>query len=333
MNSDSIFFEHKRVMVTGGGGFVGGRLVKALRRLGAIVHAAGRRPRPVHLAGDVRYSQVDLSKRSPCLEAMSGMDFVFHLAAAGDGFHANLIDPAKLLTENLLLNTTVLDCARRAGVKRFLLTSSLAVYPSSLSDPVESDVLEGPPFPGEQYYAWAKRMGEIQARSYYEQYQLPIAIVRPSNPYGPGDNFDPDKSHVIPALIRRVVAGEKPLTIWGSGRPQRSFIFVDDVVDGMLLALEKHAVCDPINLATGEATSIAQLAASVLRAAGRSGADLVFDETKPDGALRRVPGAEKARKVLGMNRFVKLEEGLSRTLAWYAKQMEGEQENHELLSE
>jgi GDP-L-fucose synthase len=251
---------------------------------------------------------------------MTGMHYVFHLAAAGYGFHANLNRQAKILTDNLLLNTTVLDTALKVGIEKYLFTSSIAVYPSHLGDPEEDDSLDLPPHGSEQYYAWAKRMGEIQARAYYEQFQLPIAIVRPANPYGPRDNFDPQKSHVIPALIRRAVSAENPFMVWGSGAPQRSFIYIGDVVRAMLLVLEKHAYCDPINIATGQATSIAELVEKILLASGNSHIDIKFDTAKPDGLPRRVPKAKKLTTILEMANLTPIEKGLSETIRWYKEE-------------
>ena len=306
-------------MVTGGAGFLAGHVIEALRLSGAKVYAIGRRPRPGHLHPSIIYFQGDCSDRQVCLRAFEGMEYLFHLAAAGSGFHANLNRQAKLLTDNVLLNTTVMDAAATVGVQRYLFTSSIAVYPADLSDPAEEDNLNGPPHAGEQYYAWAKRLGEIQAKAYFEQFQLPVAIVRPSNPYGSGDDFDPRTAHVVPALIRRVLSGEKPLVVWGSGRPQRSFIHVRDVADGMLLALEKAADCNPVNLTTGEATSIADLIRMIVRLAGRDESDIVFDTKRPDGIERRVPKAEKAKRLLGLTDMIPLSRGLAETIDWYKR--------------
>ncbi|MEJ2038017.1 MAG: NAD-dependent epimerase/dehydratase family protein [Desulfosarcinaceae bacterium] len=272
----SSFYNNKKVIVTGGAGFLARHLLEALRLSGAKVYATGRRPRPRNLHPSITYLRADCSDRKQCLKSFEGIQYLFHLAAAGSGFHANLNCQAKLLTDNMLLNTAVMDAAAAASVERYLFTSSIAVYPADLNDPTEEDDLNGPPHAGEQYYAWAKRLGEIQARAYFEQFQIPVAIVRPANPYGPGDDFNPRTAHVIPALIRRVLSGEKPLTVWGTGRPLRSFIYADDVVRGMLLALEKAADCNPINLATGDATSIAELVRMIARLAGR-------DEKKQNG--------------------------------------------------
>jgi GDP-L-fucose synthase len=316
---NATFYKNKKVMVTGGAGFLAGHVIEALRLSGAKVYATGRRPRPGHLHPSIVYVKGDCSDKRQCLQALEGIEYLFHLAAAGAGFHANLDRQAKLLTDNVLLNTTVMDAAATAGVQRYLFTSSIAVYPANLSDPAEVDNLDGPPHAGEQYYAWAKRLGEIQAKAYFEQFQLPIAIVRPSNPYGPGDDFDPRTAHVVPALIRRVLSGEKPLIVWGTGRPLRSFIHVKDVVRGMLLALEKTADCKPANLATGEATSIAELVRMIVRLAGRDESEIVFDTSKPDGIERRVPNAEKAKRLLGLTNMISLSQGLAETIDWFKK--------------
>lgn len=266
---------------------------------------------------NARFISADLLRREECAQAFKGADYIFHLAAVGWGFHENLNRQPQLLTDNLLLNTIVLDEVQRAGVQGYLFTSSAAVYPPHLETMEEDAPWDRPPHGSEKYYAWSKRMGEIQARAYFEHYGMPITIVRLFNPYGPRDNFDPDKSHVIPALIRRAVAKENPFTVWGTGRPVRSFIHARDAVKGMLLTLEKYAVCEPVNLSSNETITIADLVRLILELSGHSEAEIHFDTSKPDGLLRRVPDVRRAAEKLGLTDYISLREGLAETIDWY----------------
>ncbi|MBI4445922.1 MAG: NAD-dependent epimerase/dehydratase family protein [Acidobacteria bacterium] len=319
-------YKNRRVLVTGGLGFLASHLIEALGLQGAIVRAVDVRTEPENLPQGVEYLCADLRQPAACQQALRGVDYVFHLAAVGWGLHENMKRQPQLLSDNLLLNTTLLDAAYRAGVRRYLYTSSSAVYPAYLQDLEEDSPWDQPPHDSELAFGWAKRVGEIQARVYYRHYGMPIAIVRPANPYGPGDNFDPKKSHVIPALIRRAMEREHPFTVWGTGSPVRSFIHARDAARGMLLALEKYAVCEPVNLASSETTTIAELVKLVVELAGYGDAQLQFDSTKPDGHPRKVPSVRRAAEKLGLVEYIPLREGLKETIAWYA-------ERHQVLQE
>jgi nucleoside-diphosphate-sugar epimerase len=192
------------------------------------------------------------------------------------------------------------------------------VYPADAEELDEMRDWDAPPHRSEASFGWAKRVGEIQARSYFEHYGFPVAIVRPTNPYGPHDNFDPERSHVIPALIVRAIAGEKPFKVWGSGRAVRSFIYAKDATRGMLLALMNAADCEPVNLGSPEAVSIADVVRLVLRLAGRDDSEVEFDTSKPDGHPRKVPRIERLRSI-GVDHFTSLEDGLRETIDWYQR--------------
>ena len=310
------YFQDKRVLITGGAGFLAWHLIRALVERGADVRAVDIAPKPDDFHPEADYYTADLLSREECKRAIKGAELVFHLAAVGWGFHENLKRQPQILTENMLLNSNVLDVSYRLGVGKYLFTSSAAVYPGVLKVMREDAPLNEPPHGSEQYYAWSKRIGEIQAKAYFEHYNLPAAIVRLFNPYGPGDNFDPENSHVIPALIRRAVEGDNPFTVWGTGNPVRSFVHARDVAEGMIRAMEKYAVCEPVNLASNETASIREIVNLILELSGHD-PEIVYDTNKPDGHPRRVAVVERATEALGMRDYIPLREGLRETIDWY----------------
>jgi GDP-L-fucose synthase len=245
------------------------------------------------------------------------MDYVFHLAAVGWGLPENMRNQPRLFTENVLLNTTLLDAAYQAGVERYLYTSSSAVYPAQIEEADEAAAWDAPPHPSEECFGWSKRIAEIQCQAYARHYAMKIAIVRPSNPYGPGDTFDPARSHVIPSLIMRALSEEDRFVVWGSGTAVRSFVYVTDVASIMMAALERHPACDPVNIASTETTSIGAVARLVLDLCGRPDTEIEFDKRKPDGHPRKVPCVRRAAEILGVTEYIPLREGLRRTIEWY----------------
>jgi GDP-L-fucose synthase len=223
---------------------------------------------------------------------------------------------ASFFVPHLLMNTLMMEAARQAGAERYLYTSSIAVYhPTDVF--VEDRAWDGPPHHTDRYGAWAKRMGELQAEAYREEYGWDrIAIVRPANVYGPYDNFDPKTAMVVPALISRVAAGENPLVVWGDGSAVRDFIYSRDCAEGMLLALEKGADCTPINLGSGKGASIRELVDAVV-AAFDDPPDVKWDTTKPSGQSVRLMDITRAREMLGFTPRTSLVQGIQETLAWY----------------
>lgn len=298
------FYKNKRVFVTGGTGFIGSHLVLKLRAAGAKVTAFSRK-------------ELDLIDKTAVQRKISGHDFVFHLAASVGGIHYNQVHPASLMYQNLLPTLNVLEAARKAKVSRILIVSSACVYPRFCTIPTpESEGFKDEPEPTNYGYGWAKRTAEILAKTYYQEFGLPIGIVRPYNAYGPGDNFNPETSHVIPSLIKRVLDGERPLTVWGDGSATRSFIYVDDLVAGMMLALEKYPVPDPINLGTTEEVSIKCLSEMIIKFSGVK-TKIKFDAGKPNGQPRRNCDVAKAGKILGFMAGTKLAQGLPLAINYY----------------
>ena len=218
---------------------------------------------------------------------------------------------------NSQIGLNMLEAARQADVERYLVVSSACVYPRESSIPTpESEGFIGDPEPTNWGYGWSKRFLEVQAKAYASQYGMKIGIVRPYNTYGPRDHFTLEEAHVIPSLIRRIVSGEDPLTVWGSGKQTRSFIYVNDLVRGMLLASEKYAIPDPINIGSEEEVTIKQLVEIITHEAARKPL-VLFDSTKPEGQLRRQPDLTKAKEILGFEHETSTKDGIRETVQWY----------------
>lgn len=313
-------YKGKKVLVTGGAGMIGSQLVELLLRQGArvrtVVHS-----RPFSGISEAEVLRGDLTKQTTCVKAVKSIDYVFHLAAFVGGVGRNATHPAGMFTPNILMNTQMLEASRLEGVERYLYTSSACIYPGNLDLFVEEKGWDGPPYRSNASYGWVKRMGELQAQAYLEEYGMKIAIVRPTNAYGPKDNFDLETSHVIPALIRKAVERHEPFVVWGTGESTRDFIHANDVARGMLLALEKYAVADPINLATGKSISIKELAYLVLRLCKHEHARVVFDKNRPTGQIERKVSTAKAKEKIGFSAQIPLEEGLKETINWYLSQL------------
>ncbi|MGB2821211.1 MAG: NAD-dependent epimerase/dehydratase family protein [Phycisphaerae bacterium] len=319
------FWEQKRVLVAGGCGFVGSHLVERLLGLGASVIVADLHPDSMqrflsHVADDVEYLAGDLRERAFADRAVASAEAVFNMAAVVGGVHYNSTHPGSLFTENVTIGLTLLEAARRAGVERYCVVSSACVYPRFPKVPTAEDqgFLDDPEVTNIGY-GWAKRVLELQGRFYAEQYGMKIAVARPYNIYGPRDDFDWETSHVIPALIRKVVEGQDPIEVWGDGSQTRSFFYVTDAVEALLGLLEKHLSPEPVNLGTDEEVSIADLIRRIVRIAG-SPAELRFNTDRPRGQPRRKGDFTLARQRIGRQPAVGLDEGLRRTIEWYRRE-------------
>jgi GDP-L-fucose synthase len=317
------FWKGRKVVVTGGAGFIGSHLVEHLVSQGAHVrvadrHAAAKNPNLSAVVKKVEMLKTDLSTPTACLAAAKGQDALFHLAGRVAGVAENSAMPGTMFRDNVLVNTLMLDAARKAGVERTLLASSACVYRRHCSIPTpESEGFLDDPEPTNFGYGWAKRVAEVQARAYAMEFGMKIAVARPYNAYGPRDNFDPKSSHVIAALIRRVLSGENPLAVWGTGEQSRSFLYVTDFAEALAVLLEKRTDPDPINLVGGEEVKLKDVIAKIVKLSGRK-TKVVFDPSKPAGQPRRLGDGGKALKLLGWKPRVTLEEGLARTIAWYS---------------
>jgi GDP-L-fucose synthase len=299
---------------------IGRSLLPRLLGLGARVRTASLDEFADAPAG-VEHTRADLREASAATAVMAGVDGVFHLAGVRGSVGIQNTMAATIFTTNLLVNTQVFEAARLAGVARILYASTISIYPP-MSLYREDLAWSANPHPADQFGAWSKRMGEKLLEAYEQQYGLTnAAIVRPVNTFGPFDNFDPRTALVIPALIKRVLDGEDPLRVWGSGRAVRDFLFVADLVDGMLLAFERGLGLGPFNLGSGRGYSIAEVVDAVLRATGRR-PRVEWDASQPAGEDVKVADVTRARALLGFEPSVGLEEGIARTVAWYESNRE-----------
>lgn len=313
-------YKGKNVLVTGGTGLIGSHLIELLLDRGANVRTVIHSRRPPIESKDVEIVQGNLTMWRSCIEAVKDMEYIFHLAAFVGGVGRNVAHPAGMFTPNVLMNTQMLEAARLESVDRYLYTSSACIYPGKLGFFVEDRGWAGPPEQTNASYGWVKRMGELQAQAYFEEYGMKIAIVRPTNAYGPRDNFDLETSHVIPALIRKAVERQDPFLIWGTGESTRDFTHAKDIARGMCLALEKYAVADPINLATGRSIKTKDLAYLILKLSGYENAIVTFDKNKPTGQVKRRVSTTKAKEKIGFVAQISLEKGLKETIDWYKAQ-------------
>jgi len=306
-------FSGKRILVTGGTGMIGRQVVRLLLDHGARVTIASLDRIQIHQ--QVEHVYGDLTDPGFCRKITSGMDGVFHVAGIKGSVQVTKSRPASFFVPLLLMNTNVLEACRINKVPKVLYTSSVGAYSAREVFKEDEDAFGSEPmdlFPG-----WAKRMAELQIRAYNIQYGLTnFAIVRPSNVYGPGDNFDPDNAMVVPSLMSRVYRGEDPVLVWGDGSAVRDFAYSEDVAWGMLLALWHGTSSRPVNLGSGRGYSIRELVEALHSVVPFN---YRFDTSKPSGFPRRVMDITLARQTLGYEPRTSLEDGLRQTWDWYVR--------------
>jgi GDP-L-fucose synthase len=307
----SDFWDLRAVMVTGGGGFLGRRVVERLRMAGAT---------QVFVPRSEGY---DLRTSNGIARALADgrPDVVIHLAAVVGGIGANRENPGRFFYENAVMGIQLIEQARRAGVAKFVTIGTVCAYPKFTPVPFrEDDLWNGYPEETNAPYGLAKKMLLVQGQAYREQYGFNAIYLVPVNLYGPGDNFNPTSSHVIPALIKKCVdareAGDSFIEVWGTGAASREFLYVDDAAEGIVLAAERYDDGDPVNLGVGREIAIRDLVALVVRLTGYGG-EVRWDSTKPDGQPRRALDTSRARLRFGFTARTSFEDGLRRTVAWY----------------
>jgi len=277
-------------------------------------------PAEVHTFGSAEY---DLTKEADVIRMYADQrpDIVIHLAARVGGIGANRENPGRFFYDNAIMGILLMEQARQHAVSKFVQVGTVCAYPKFTPVPFkEDDLWNGYPEETNAPYGLAKKALLVQAQAYRAQYGFNAIYLLPANLYGPGDNFDPASSHVIPALIRKCVearnAGAPSITVWGTGNPTREFLYVDDAARGILMAAEKYDKPEPVNLGTSNEVSIRELVDTIVRLVGFSG-QITWDASYPDGQPRRKLDVEMARREFGFSAQVNLEEGLRRMLDWY----------------
>lgn len=318
------FWRNKKVLVTGGTGFIGSHVVENLVDLRAKVSVLDRmKDKKIknigYLKDKVSFIHGDCTNPSDAQKACDNQEIVLNLAAHVGGIEYNMSHQATLLRDNSLIATTMLDAGLKANIERFLVVSSACVYPRECKVPTpETEGFVGEPELTNGGYGWGKRIGELLGRYYSEEFGMKVGIVRPYNCYGPRDNFDPKVSHVIPGLIKRVFDEENPVNVWGSGKQTRAFLYVEDLAKGLILAIEKYPVADPVNLGVDEEVSIKNLIEKIISISGKK-TEVKFDTSKPDGSPRRNCDNSKAKDKIGFIAKTTFDEGLQKTIDWYRK--------------
>ena len=305
------FWKGKRVLVTGGAGFLGSNVVEQLLSHGADKH-------------DIvipRSKGADLRRCDDCVKAVKEIDIVIHLAAKVGGIGFNRENPATLFYENAIMGIQLMEAARREGVDKFVQVGTICAYPKFTPVPFkEDDLWNGYPEETNAPYGLAKKMLLVQAQAYRQQYGFDAIYLLPVNLYGPGDNFDPRSSHVIPALIKKFVdakrSGSRTVEVWGTGKASREFLYVADAAEGIRLAAERYDRPEPVNLGAGFEITIKELVDMIAGLTGFEG-EIAWDGTKPDGQPRRMLDVSKAEHLFGFKALTPFEQGLRATVEWY----------------
>ncbi|MBI1822842.1 MAG: GDP-L-fucose synthase [Nitrospirae bacterium] len=301
----------KRIVVTGGAGFLGSYLTEKLKVRGC------------QQIFTVRSKELDLTEHENVKRLYREFrpDILIHLAAVVGGIGANRDNPGSFFYQNLIMGALLMEEARLYGLEKFVALGTICAYPKFTPVPFKEDALwDGYPEETNAPYGLAKKMMLIQSQSYRQQYGFNSIYLLPVNLYGPKDNFDTRSSHVIPALIKKCIEavqlGKKEIVVWGTGRATREFLYVDDCAEGILLATERYDKADPVNLGAGFEISIKDLAELIAKLSGFTG-KIVWDATKPDGQPRRCLDTTRAFKEFGFKASTPFEEGLKKTIAWY----------------
>lgn len=303
------FWTGKKVVVTGGAGFLGSHLVTSLKK---------KSPKEIFVP---RSKDYDLRDPKACAKAVKNADIVIHLAAVVGGIGYNREIPGSMFYDNVLMGTHMIEESRKAGVDKFVALGTVCAYPKLAPIPFkEKDLWNGYPEETNAPYGIAKKMMLVQSKAYRDQYGFNSIFLLPVNLYGPGDNFDPRSSHVVPALIKKFVDakenGDDKVVVWGTGKATREFLYVDDATEGILLAAQMYNKSDPVNLGSSLEISVKDLAGKIRSIVGFEG-KIVWDKSKPDGQPRRKLDVSKAKQEFGFEAITNFDDGLKKTIKWY----------------
>jgi len=308
------FLTNKKILVTGGAGFLGSSIVEKLKERG-VNEKDIRIPRS---------KGMDLRKWGNCVEVVKDTDIVIHLAARVGGIGFNRNYPATLFYDNAIMGIQLIEAARQEDVEKFVAIGTVCAYPKFTPVPFkEEDLWNGYPEETNAPYGLAKKMLLVQSQAYRQQYGFNSIFLLPVNLYGPGDNFDLESSHVIPALIRKftdaVQNNKREVEVWGTGKASREFLYVEDAAEGILLATERYNKPEPVNLGAGFEIKIKDLVELIAELTGFVGR-IRWDSTKPDGQPRRCLNTTKAEKEFGFKARTDFRNGLRKTIDWYKEQ-------------
>ncbi len=307
------FWDGKRVLVTGGAGFLGSFVVERLGKAGV----------PAQMIRVPRSANGDLRRWENCVAAVRDVDVVLHLAGKGGGIGANRATPADMFYDNAAMGIQLMEAARLEGVERFVTVGTICSYPKHTPVPFrESDLWNGYPEETNAAYGLSKKMLLVQGQAYRQQHGFDSIHLLMVNLYGPGDDFDPTTSHVIPALIRKfdeaIRSGSREVVVWGTGKASREFLYVDDAAEAILLAAERYQSAEPVNIGAGFEITVKDLVGLIGRLMGYEG-KVVWDTSKPDGQPRRMLDVSRARDGFGFSARTGFEDGLRATVDWYRR--------------
>ena len=307
-------FKDKRILVTGGAGFLGKQVIEQLYR-------AGAEPEKITVT---RSRECDLRQMAACQQAVDQQDIVIHLAAHVGGIGLNREKPAELFYDNLIMGTQLIHAAYQAGVQKFVCVGTICAYPKFTPVPFkEDDLWNGYPEETNAPYGIAKKALLVQLQAYRQQYGFDGIYLLPVNLYGPEDNFDPLSSHVIPALIHKVheaqQRGDRTLAVWGDGSPTREFLYSEDAARGIVMATQHYSEPEPVNLGTGYEVTIKDLVELICNLMEFKG-ELIWETDKPNGQPRRCLDTERAKNSFGFSAQIDFHQGLENTIAWYRHQ-------------
>ena len=315
-----MFYEGKKVLVTGAGGLVGTQVAKLLLEQGAQVRGTYRNREVPSWVGDLETMQCNFMDIEDVKKAVKGMDIVLVCSANTSGAGVMAHDPLQHITPNLIMNSTLMEESYRAGVERFFFVSSATTYPPADYPIKEEEVFDGEPYKTYFGVGWMKRYTEILGQFYHRNNLMKIAMVRPANIYGVQGDFSDETGHVLPALIRRALEKQDPYVVWGNPDVVRDFTHSKDMARACLDVVEKYAVCDPINIASGNLVTIGESVDLILKYANHN-VTPQYDETKPVTIQYRALDTTKAKDVIGYKPTIAFEDGIQETVDWIRKNM------------